>query len=982
MATKMKKNAKAIRPTKVKTAQPRSRSARASRPVASRVKRRQKILLAKLLRGYGIALVALAILTGLGLAKATLFAPVGAAASSLSVSGSKLINGAGQPVQLRGAMIESSFAYYKPYINQNQDPLIVLNSKTFQSMQSEGMNVIRINMSQWIEQADDSTTGTGQYLTRLDTAIANANQAGLYVVLDFHSDGQSGAVAPYTDGMLHKTSEAWWVKVATRYKGNGMVLFDLVNEPKYPNWQEWEHGDGNDIVGLLDVTQAIRKAGVNNIVVLEPGQAAGSQLSGWQGFTVSDIADKNIIVSKHDYSEVPTGYFNSNPTQFWEKDWGPFLNVRPLFYGEWALLPHPNYPVFCKGTNSSNADAVVNAFLNYMQAIGASWTAWSYTPTHMIDSWANLQPTTMQTGAPWTCPVPDNSTGQYPGMGADVKAFLTANPNPGSGHLQQVIAKGDAMIASRLQGLQTLAQLAAGSKKLSSSDKATLQSEITKEVNGLNSAKAKLDKETSVSAAQADVAALATEYKVYGFLSPKIHIVSSADWQQVVEGNLALLASKLQGRIGHNQQLQTVLDDMDKNITKAKAGSSSVETAVLPLQDSDFVHNPKLFVNYVSSLQQAQAENQTAMTDARTIIDTLKAQSCDHTGVSGSNGNYSFAQLAVDSGGNVVDAKNPTCKIHLLGTNEGWWTAETTGDPASAKATFDFMQQHLHYNIIRVAYNSRWYIDNPNDPSYGKPFRSALDDFITMAKQHGLYVELDLDSQFVLPPCDPSTPHCSKPNQGSLDWDTKGNRYYQDMNGEELSAYQPTALTSLKEIATAYKNDPAILFDVWNEPATSETNMPMPGSNPPARGPISEDTFFKDMQDRVAQVASVTQDHITVVYIRALNDIQNNHYPVFTEKNIMYDTHMYNPIKDGGASLTGNINFAHSNHQAFIVGEWGGAPGQPDPNVLLPLLRTNNAGDTYFATGNLYDGSKKNFPSDLNAIGQAVRAQYNTTFSQ
>jgi len=94
-------------------------------------------------------------------------------------------------------MIDSPFAYIKGYIDQHKNPLDVLNSKTFQAMQSWGMNAVRINISQWIQQADTS----GQYLPRLDTAIAAANQAGQYVIIDFHDDKQSGS--PYGDAMLH-----------------------------------------------------------------------------------------------------------------------------------------------------------------------------------------------------------------------------------------------------------------------------------------------------------------------------------------------------------------------------------------------------------------------------------------------------------------------------------------------------------------------------------------------------------------------------------------------------------------------------------------------------------------------------------------------------------------------------------------------------------------------------------------------------------
>jgi hypothetical protein len=92
----------------------------------------------------------------------------------------------------------------------------------------------------------------------------------------------------------------------------------------------------------------------------------------------------------------------------------------------------------------------------------------------------------------------------------------------------------------------------------------------------------------------------------------------------------------------------------------------------------------------------------------------------------------------------------------------------------------------------------------------------------------------------------------------------------------------------------------------------------------------------------------------------------------------MYDSHIYH-ANFKVADLTKAIAFAHSHGQAYVIGEWGGVPGQPDPTVLMPLLRANNVNATYFGAEDLSDGKH---PTDLNKIGQAVNAQYTLTFSQ
>lgn len=327
----------------------------------------------------------------------------------LSIQGTNIYTPTGQVLLLQGAMVDTSLAYMHQYIDQRKDPLLYLNQKTFQAMRSWNMNAIRINISQWVQQADTTKT----YLTKVDSVISQANLSGLYVILDFHDDTQSGS--PYGDGMLHKSSLAWWESIAARYKNNPMILFDPINEPKYATWNSWLQGDGNDIVGFQQIIQGIRSVGAQQIIVVEPGNAAKGGKA-WIGFDSTKLTDQNILYSKHDYNKVATG----NP-QIWDEEWGSILHVHPIYYGEWALLPHPNHPSFCQGVTSGNADQVVNTFLSYLQSRHASWTAWDFKPGHLIQNITSYLPTNFQTGAPWTCNSPQAAQA---GMGADIKQFL------------------------------------------------------------------------------------------------------------------------------------------------------------------------------------------------------------------------------------------------------------------------------------------------------------------------------------------------------------------------------------------------------------------------------------------------------------------------------------------------------------------------------------------------------------------------------
>jgi hypothetical protein len=341
--------------------------------------------------------------------------PVTGNAGKLHVRGAELVDDTGRPVLLRGAMMESSFAYIKPW-QRGQDPTTILNSATFTAVASWHMNALRINISYWIYQLDPAT-----YLSRLDQVVQQANTAGLYVILDFHDDKQSGS--PYGDGVMHTASLSFWTILAAHYKSNPMLLFDPINEPRYADWASWLHGSGDGVVGYQDVIAAIRSTGAQQVIILEPGTAGQAEAGagGWEGFPAADMpSDPNLLFSKHIYSQIIGG--NS---QAWDAQWGPILGHYPIFYGEWAVLPNALQQVQCKGLTSENADAVTRAFLAYLDARHANWTAWDFEPYHLIDSYISYSPTMFQTGSPWAC---GDSAAAHAGMGQDVKQFLAAHP--------------------------------------------------------------------------------------------------------------------------------------------------------------------------------------------------------------------------------------------------------------------------------------------------------------------------------------------------------------------------------------------------------------------------------------------------------------------------------------------------------------------------------------------------------------------------
>ena len=338
------------------------------------------------------------------------------------VSGTQIIGPSGTPLILRGANIESAFMYAHGWQNNSASVTKVLNPTVFNEMKANWhMNAVRICLSNWIYSSDPAN-----YMSLLDQVVKQANQAGLYVILNLHDDDQAGS--PYGSGADAPKPEsvAFWKTFAAHYASNPMVMFDIYNEPHYVDGNAWLNGGGTQtgstgktttVIGMQALVNAVRSTGARQIIV-----AGGLKYALlWQkkhGVALY-INDPNIVYTKHPYNQVASG----TPAT-WDAMWGYFKGKYPLYAGEWALLPNTTIPVQCQGATMAGADKQVNSFLNYMQQNGISWTAWQFDIGHMILDRTSFTPTLLNsTKYPWVC----NSPHSLAGMGAVVKAYLLAH---------------------------------------------------------------------------------------------------------------------------------------------------------------------------------------------------------------------------------------------------------------------------------------------------------------------------------------------------------------------------------------------------------------------------------------------------------------------------------------------------------------------------------------------------------------------------
>jgi len=202
-----------------------------------------------------------------------------------------------------------------------------------------------------------------------------------------------------------------------------------------------------------------------------------------------------------------------------------------------------------------------------------------------------------------------------------------ANPS----HLQTIITKGNEEIGRRQNTLSTLTNKIDNATHLTTSDKTTLSTEVGTTISGLATLKGQLVADTNVCSARNDALSIYTEYRVYAIVAPKIELIKVADDQLSVQANLNALSTKLQTRITADQNagknvttLQNELNSMNGLVSSAGAISTQIESAVINLEPTDYNTNHSVLVGDSAQLKIAHQDDQTAYSDAKTIVAGLK----------------------------------------------------------------------------------------------------------------------------------------------------------------------------------------------------------------------------------------------------------------------------------------------------------------------------------------------------------------------
>jgi hypothetical protein len=215
------------------------------------------------------------------------------------------------------------------------------------------------------------------------------------VVLDLHwSDSNQFGKNNGQHEMPDDHSTSFWNDVATRYKNNSAVVFDLYNEPHSITWSVWrdggtltENGISYHTPGMQGLLNTIRKTVANNVVFAE-GKQFGQDLSNiTKGSALTDSSSGHGVgYEAHLYpiaAEDNAGRDNVVAAT---------AAKYPLFVGEWGTTLNGDQ---FTGTPKPDAATWTKNMLNWLDQHKYAWTAWSLHPKTspvLISDW-NYTPT-------------------------------------------------------------------------------------------------------------------------------------------------------------------------------------------------------------------------------------------------------------------------------------------------------------------------------------------------------------------------------------------------------------------------------------------------------------------------------------------------------------------------------------------------------------------------------------------------------------
>jgi hypothetical protein len=223
------------------------------------------------------------------------------------------------------------------------------------AIKSWHVNAVRVPLNEecWLGTSNVQSAYAGSnYISQVTDWVHRLEAHGITPIVELHwTYGQyTGNSAGCTD--VHATCQKpmpdtqysvdFWKSVASNFKGDQAIVYDLFNEP-YPDratstsadaWKCWRDGGScpginYSVAGMQTLVNAVRGTGANNVLMLG-GLAYSNDLTQWLSYEPTDPAG-NLAASVHIYN------FNScASTSCWDSQLAPVAAKVPLVAGEFG----------------------------------------------------------------------------------------------------------------------------------------------------------------------------------------------------------------------------------------------------------------------------------------------------------------------------------------------------------------------------------------------------------------------------------------------------------------------------------------------------------------------------------------------------------------------------------------------------------------------------------------------------------------------
>ena len=293
-----------------------------------------------------------------------------ASLSLISVEGNRFVGPEGETVMFRG------FSFSDPDKLERDGQW---NQALFEEARTRwNASIVRlpVHPAAWRERGEEA------YLALLDDGLRWAEEASLYVIIDWHTIGNLRTEL-FQHPMYNTTKTEtlrFWKSIAARYGDRPVVAFyELFNEPTRFNGTlgqiSWE-----DFKGYMEEI----------IYMMRAHEAQGIPLvAGFNwAYDLTEAAANPINAPGVAYVTHPYPQKRPQPWEGqWQADWGFMAERYPVMAAEFGFmsadLPDAHIPVIADETYGE-------AIIDFFEERGISWVAWVFDPQwspQLIEDW-------------------------------------------------------------------------------------------------------------------------------------------------------------------------------------------------------------------------------------------------------------------------------------------------------------------------------------------------------------------------------------------------------------------------------------------------------------------------------------------------------------------------------------------------------------------------------------------------------------------